>query len=687
MACSCAVGGGPATLSLGPVAPQVAFVGSELSVQLEARDPDQDALHWRFRTDVPEMCRAGRCRGVVQALEDGGAVFKWVPRSEDVGSWTLEFQVTDGETVVTRRTTVEVRTSIGYEGLPRFIQPLGTGTTLDLSRADCVEFDVVVDDPDSPEVQIAQEPPVIQGATLTSHDAFTASWRWCPTEAQLREGGHRRLVLSASDGTNPKTLKNYLVVIRRPPKPGCGGSPPALAHTPGDWSSLGDVRITARVRDDMGVKHEPLLYYGTTRPGDTPDLSRMTQTSMIRVSGTNTDGTWEGRIPNPAVSGPATLYYVIAASDGGDGSGGCEQVAQAPNRGAFEIQVTPPAGGSDARGAEACEPCSSDRACGGPEDACVRMGTSGDTHCLLACASDADCAGEYRCSEDPITSVDGASRRLCVPQAESCAPAGDASCADDAREENDTREAVAAASPLPPGAHGMLVSCHPSTGDDEDWYPIRIDSASQIIATLTGGDETDLDLALYDADGGLIELSESLRSSEDLTACLTPGDYFLRVYSFGEGRNQYGLTWDRRAATCDGSDVCEPDSNEPDDDTASARRVSLSSPFSSDGNTVCGGNDDWYRVHLSSGQNLVVDLLFIQTSYDQDLDLHFLDEFGTDLTPCTEADPSTCSVFQGQSVDSNEHYEHLVSTTGTYYVVVHGFAGAENGYDIRMRVE
>ena len=688
-AASCAVGGGPATLRLEDLSAQVAFVGTELSLPLTARNPAGDELRWRFQSDVPEMCRAGRCRAGIQPIEDG-AVFKWTPLPEDVGRWTVAIQVTDGETVASQSVQIEVRSSVGYEGRPRFVQPLGTGTTIDLARQACVEFDVVIDDPDSAEVTIEQEQPAIAGATLSRNDEFTATWRWCPTEAQLREGGHRRLTLSAADGTNPATLKSYLVVVRRPPKPGCGGVAPSIAHTPMDWSSPGEVRITARVRDDVGIKHEPLLYYSTTRPADPPDLSRMTQVTMVRSSGTNADGTFEARVPNPANSLPegsaATLYYVIAAADGGDEAGGCEQVTQAPEHGVFDVEVRAGAPGDPVRGDTACATCSSDRSCGDGDDGCVRMGTSGAAHCLDACDG-STCPAGYRCSAEAIATVGGAMRRFCVPDSGTCAAGEAATCADDAREENDTRAAAAERPPLAAGEHGSLVSCHGSDRDDEDWYAIRLDAESQLQADVAGGYDTDLDLALHSDDGSLLEQADSLRSTEQITTCLAPGDYYLRVHSYGEGRNEYALAWSARGASCTTSAVCEPDPREPDDSADRARTVTLSGGYSSTGNTICGGNDDWYRVSLRTGQTLVVELEFIQTSDDEDLDLHFIDSAGTDLTPCTEADPSTCSAFQGQSIDSNEYYEHTVETGGTYFVVVHGFAGSENSYDIRMRVE
>ncbi|MCA9582783.1 MAG: PPC domain-containing protein, partial [Myxococcales bacterium] len=115
-----------------------------------------------------------------------------------------------------------------------------------------------------------------------------------------------------------------------------------------------------------------------------------------------------------------------------------------------------------------------------------------------------------------------------------------------------------------------------------------------------------------------------------------------------------------------------------------ARPVNYKAGYETKGNFICGGSDDWYRVDLAAGETFAVEATFVHTSASNDLDFHFLDATGKDLTPCSEQDTSTCSAFQGQSLDSNEYYDFTAEQGGTYYLVVHGFARAENSYDIRF---
>ena len=56
--------------------------------------------------------------------------------------------------------------------------------------------------------------------------------------------------------------------------------------------------------------------------------------------------------------------------------------------------------------------------------------------------------------------------------------------------------------------------------------------------------------------------------------------------------------------------------------------------------------------------------------------------------------PSTCSPFQGQGAQSNESYQFYVDETMgcglglcTFYIVVHGWNGSENGYDLVIDLE
>ena len=67
------------------------------------------------------------------------------------------------------------------------------------------------------------------------------------------------------------------------------------------------------------------------------------------------------------------------------------------------------------------------------------------------------------------------------------------------------------------------------------------------------------------------------------------------------------------------------------------------------------------------------------------------DEFGFDLTPCSEEEPFLCTAAQGQSADSNEQLVMTIPSGCSggcdFYVVVHGWDGSTNSYSIAMSVQ
>ena len=96
---------------------------------------------------------------------------------------------------------------------------------------------------------------------------------------------------------------------------------------------------------------------------------------------------------------------------------------------------------------------------------------------------------------------------------------------------------------------------------------------------------------------------------------------------------------------------------------------------------ICVDDPDWYEIDLNAGDTLVVDLLFDQYSFDDDLDVYLYDIGGvTNLTPC-------CDSNNGQSGTSDEQLTYTVTTTGTYYVVVEGYDGSTNEYMIGLDVQ
>jgi hypothetical protein len=369
---------------------------------------------------------------------------------------------------------------------------------------------------------------------------------------------------------------------------------------------------------------------------------------------------------------------VFAANDDDDATGSCDHATISP---VYTMTVTS-TGTADL---PICAPCTSDAQCG-TGDECVRMGSSGATFCLQACG--AGCPAGYTCSTTPVTSVDGASAPQCVPPSGTCEMAT-TTCVDDSWEVNDTLSQAKANPPLTPGSYD-LVSCT-VPGDDQypndDVFRIVLTGDSQIDLKLAGGSVTDLDLLLTDATGAVIKRSVSNSSTEEVAICLPAGTYYVGIIGYRSARNPYKLTYTATAQSC--TVACVDDGREPDDTAATARTATLPD-FQSTGNQICPADDDWYKVHLFTGDILIVDLAFAQSTPSQDLDIH-LYKNGVDLTPCDATNVDACAFDNGQSGSANEHAEFLITSPCDagcdYDVVVRGFDHAANRYDIAITVE
>jgi hypothetical protein len=661
---------------LDPIPDQTAFVDREFVLGVHATDDDGDSLDFSFAADTPEI--SGRARMLPVSTDRG--LFQWTPIAADRATnpiHAFDFYVSDGNTTVSA--TVAITVALAGEGTtsPVFVQPLGSGTTLDLALEQCLAVPVMVEDPDSINVTLGQEEPLIAGATIAQDGPLNGSWQWCPSPEQVAADDRYLLVLSADDHDNPKTLKNYLLVLRTEPKPDCPGAAPTVSHTPHDVSSVVDLTITAEIADDLGLKYEPLLYVSASPPGDPPALGQMTQLSMVLLAGTMQAGTWGADVPNPVANDPpgstAELYYVIVAQDDHP-EGSCYHLTQAPTTGSYRITVTNPGGSG---GLALCEPCSADVQCGDADDNCVYLDDG--YYCFTGCSDSAQCPDGYYCSYGNFTSIDGAQARQCIPNTYKCTVS--TLCVDDGYEDNDTLGQASGSPALGPGTYPGLKSCpgYPS-GDDEDWYPIDISIDTQLDASIAGGAATDLDLALTDSAGTVISKGDSLSSNETISACLTSGRYYLHVYSWGEVENQYDLSLWLAGASCAGA--CQDDPYEDDDNASQARPVVVGSvAYVSTTNAICAWDDDWYEIYLLNGETVYSTLTFTQTSSAEDLDLYIY-QGSTNLTGCAEATPGNCDPNNGAGTVSNERLEWTVTQGGYYYLVVHGWAGAENLYDI-----
>ena len=655
---------------------QVAEVGTELKLTLNGANQTGDRLSYDYAAaDLTDL--AGHAE--ITMSPDGTGVFRWTPLAADLGTHAFDFTVSDNNATTTVTINIDVRSAIGSQTAPMFRQPLGTGTTVDLPHTPCVDLDVVVDDQDTASVTIAQDEPVIDGAMLTQTGGQMATWHWCPTKEQAAESRYT-LVLSADDSDNPKTIKNYLIVLRGSGSgETCPGAAPTIAHTAHDETTILDLTIPATVADDKGIKDAPLFYYSTTDPGATPDLGTMTQLTTVQLDGNNQSGTWAADVPSPVAGmspgSAVTLYYVFVADDDDDQMGNCDHTTTSP---VYTATIT--AGGSST--AATCGACSADAQCGAGNE-CVFIGSTGESFCLSAC--DAGCGAGYTCSSAPIFSVDGASAKQCVPQSGSCsAPAGQ--CQDDSWEENDTRSDASHNPVLTPDLYD-LVSCPSTTGTngDDDWFKIVLATDSNVDLQVSGDGATDIDLHLYHSDGTVVTASTSHGPDEEIKTCLKAATYYVKANAYGHARSEYLLSYDATAGSC--TTTCTDDSHEQDNTFSQARNATVL-PFSSTSNVICPNNDDWYHVSLLSGQTMTVDLTFTQTDSTGDLDLHLYADGSTDLTPCDVSNPAGCAIANGQGASSNEHSTFTAPSSCDagcdYYVVVRGYNGATNSYGIAI---
>ncbi len=670
---SCSGGAAP---ELNGLTDQVAQVGTELKLELDGTSENGGKLSYRYHAaDLMDL--DGHAE--ITVSPDGSGVFRWTPLAADVGNHPFDFTVSNGSDDTTVTINIDVKSAIGSATAPIFRQPLGTGTTVDLTHTMCVSLDVVVEDQDTPQVKIAQEEPLIDGATLTQTDGQTAKWNWCPTRDQASET-RNTLVLSADDMDNPKTIKNYLIVLRGDTS-SCPGAGPSISHSASDQTTRLDVALTATVTDAAGLKDTPLFYYSTNNPGTNPDVSTMTQLSTTLASGDNTNGQYTVSVPNPVASASdgtsATIYYVFVADDH-DTADNCDHSVTSQ---VYQMTIT--AGGSTTAGL--CEACTADDQCGTGNE-CVYMGSMGMSYCLAGCGG--GCATGYTCSTTSVTSVDGASDVQCEPDSGSC-QMSTTTCIDDDWEVNDTFSDASGNPVMTPDSYD-LVSCPSTTSTsraNDDYYKLVLSSDQRVDLHLVGDGASDLDLHLYHSDHTVVAASTSTSSDEDINTCLPHATYYVKVNGYGSARSLYTLTYTSSAESC--AVTCTDDTSEPDDNATEARPTTYPT-FTSTGNMICPNNDDWYDVSLYTGETVTIDLTFTQNTSTEDLDVH-LYQNGTDLWPCDPQNVASCEIDHGQGATSNEHAVFTAPSgcdSGCDYdVVVRGWNGSTNSYGITIGIQ
>jgi hypothetical protein len=260
-------------------------------------------------------------------------------------------------------------------------------------------------------------------------------------------------------------------------------------------------------------------------------------------------------------------------------------------------------------------------------------------------------------------------------------------CQHDSWDPNHTMAAAMANPVMTPGTYSSLVSCPDTTSTyrgEDDWFRITVSSDQQVDLVLDGDGATDVDLHLYKPDNTQVAYSISTSPHEEIHQCLTAGTYYIKVNAYGYARSVYTLQYNSHAQTC--AAVCTP----TNDGSQSTSRTTSYPTFTSPSEHICSDHDDWYHVPLYTAEQLTVDLTFVQSNYQQDLDVH-LYTGGTDLWPCDVGNPmNNCQVAHGQGSVSNEHATYLTPlgcSPCDYYVVVHGYNHSANTYGITIGIQ
>ncbi len=548
-------------------------VGGSLAIPISATDPEGESISYRYVIQIDNL----DTRAAITYRNDGTALFQWNPIASDVGQWYIDFFASDGENETSVRVLVAIYSTIGG-GTPVFRKPIGDGISFDLNQNDCLTIPVNAEDSNSICIALNEVSPALANTTFNKEEDQVrqcpigqGEWIWCPSAIQSKQIESHLLRLTASDSMSPPTTKDYLIVLRGERSPNddpsnddplleepssdntCQGTAPVITHLPVDQVTNNPLTIKATISDDKGLSRNPLLYYSLTPPAATPVLSTMTQLSMSPLSGTRLSAEWKAIIPNPVANSPAgttsTVYYIIVADDRDSTNAQCNHTSYSPQFGYHSIFVIHP---QITRAQGICEPCTTDRQCGGDKDLCVNIALNQRSYCLKHCFSSGDCPQRYTCSTGTISSVNRKSERQCLPDYGTCQEnngTGTVSCQDDQFEENDNQQQ---ATMLTPGTQSALIVC-PS---DEDWYKITITNPSFLSMTINGDQLADLDAELVNQNGEILQSDTDIFSDIEIQSCLKADSYFLRVFanSFGERTaTRYSIQYNIEDSTCDAS--------------------------------------------------------------------------------------------------------------------------------------
>ena len=223
-------------------------------------------------------------------------------------------------------------------------------------------------------------------------------------------------------------------------------------------------------------------------------------------------------------------------------------------------------------------------------------------------------------------------------------------CTVDNYEPNDS---LSAAYAIPSGTFSSLTLC-PS---DDDFFAIWLGAGEAINVDLLFSDaEGDIDLTLYDPAGSVLASSESSSDDESVgpITALVSGTYSIEASLWSDAGSYPGNDYDLVV----GLPGCQEDDLEPNDSSLTATSTGSALSYSASARTLCDTVDtDWFEVFMFAGETLDVDLTFIDSDGDVELEIY--------------GPPGPFWLDGSYSANDDESISYAVNTTGDYYARVY----------------
>ncbi|MBN2493686.1 MAG: PPC domain-containing protein [Deltaproteobacteria bacterium] len=222
-------------------------------------------------------------------------------------------------------------------------------------------------------------------------------------------------------------------------------------------------------------------------------------------------------------------------------------------------------------------------------------------------------------------------------------------CMDDGFEPNDSLDE---AEFVLDGVYEYLMLCE----GNEDWYENYMFAGEDLIVDLLFTHANgDIDVAITDDTGATLASGVSVSDDEHVSYTVSEaGFYYVRVYL---DENDYDMIIAYGAP-------CEDDMLEPNDSMGDAFGIQASQYSDL---VLCSGNVDWYAMTVDEGGEILASIDFAHA--DGDLDLELYDATGLRLD-------GSYSSTDGETVGASG------LSAGEYYLLVYGWQGAENTYDM-----